>query len=68
MLPTEPSLMYHGVSNDVSHQACRAQIGSISVTHTMAPRAFSAEQHPFPTCIRRQRGFLVSKVTYSYSS
>lgn len=33
----------------VSHQAWRAQIGSISVTHTMAPKAFKAEQQPLPT-------------------
>lgn len=32
-----------------THHACRAQMGSISVTHTMAPRAFRAVQQPFPT-------------------
>lgn len=33
----------------VTHHACRAQMGSISVMHTMAPRALRAVQHPFPT-------------------
>lgn len=36
----------------VTHQACRAQMGSISVMHTMAPRAFRAVQQPFPTYTR----------------
>lgn len=33
----------------VTHHACRAQMGSISVMHTMAPRALRAVQQPFPT-------------------
>lgn len=32
-----------------AYQACRAQMGSISVTYTMEPMAFRAAQHPFPT-------------------
>lgn len=36
----------------LSYQAWRAQIGSISVTQTMAPSAFRAEQQPFPTYTR----------------
>ena len=32
-----------------THQACRAQMGSISVTMTMAPIPFKAAQQPFPT-------------------
>lgn len=38
-----------------THQACRAQMGSISVTHTMAPRAFRAVQQPFPTYTAKDR-------------
>lgn len=34
-----------------AHQACSAQMGSISVTYTMEPMAFRAAQHPFPTCM-----------------
>ena len=32
-----------------THQACRAHIGSISVTSVTAPNPFSAAQQPFPT-------------------
>lgn len=38
-----------GTQRHETHHACRAQMGSISVTHTMAPRAFRAVQQPFPT-------------------
>lgn len=41
-----------------THQACRAQMGSISVTHTMAPRAFRAVQQPFPTYTAKDRGHI----------
>lgn len=30
--------------------ACKAHIGSISVTMTMAPKPFNADDTPFPTC------------------
>lgn len=33
----------------MTHHAWRAQMGSISVMHTMAPRALRAVQQPFPT-------------------
>ena len=32
-----------------TYQACRAQIGSISVTMMFAPMPFSAAAQPFPT-------------------
>ena len=38
-----------------THQACRAQIGSISVTKQIAPRPLRAEQHPLPTYDGKQR-------------
>lgn len=38
-----------------THHACKAQMGSISVTHTMAPRAFRAVQQPFPTYTAKDR-------------
>lgn len=38
-----------GKQTHETHHACRAHMGSISVTHTMAPRAFRAVQQPFPT-------------------
>lgn len=39
----------------VTHHACRAQMGSISVMHTMAPRALRAVQQPFPTYRPQER-------------
>lgn len=41
------------MGDEHTHHACRAQMGSISVTHTMAPRAFRAVQQPFPTYVPR---------------
>lgn len=46
-------------SDEQTHHACKAQMGSISVTHTMAPRAFRAVQQPFPTYIPRDRVTLI---------
>jgi len=37
----------------IPYQACSAQIGSTSVTYTMAPRPFSDAQQPLPTCKHR---------------
>lgn len=35
--------------NQLTHQAWRAQIGSISATSTLQPSPFRADAQPFPT-------------------
>lgn len=36
-------------TNQLTHQAWRAQIGSISATSTLQPSPFRADAQPFPT-------------------
>ncbi len=46
----------------VTHHACSAQMGSISVMHTMAPRAFKAVQQPFPTYTPQESTKVVNRI------
>ncbi len=39
----------HSLSHALTHHACKAHIGSTSVTNTTAPSPFREEQHPLPT-------------------
>lgn len=44
-----------------TYQACRAQIGSISVTMTTQPIPFKAWAQPFPTCNRKRHQLKTGK-------
>lgn len=48
-------ILWSTVPTHTTYQAWRAQIGSASVTYTMAPRAFRAAQQPFPTYTIEQK-------------